>query len=352
LTNRGPNALEQFEAVYYSHPVPRGLAPLTLLGLIFDKVYFPGVYMPSAFDEKGVENEIRRLVNLNTRDPNTHQVINCMEFALHHKHLDFCIFPGKPGMIERFDPKVHEIVDKLEEMVFGPRPEGFIPDRVVGPWVKGLPGDDPALCQISAPDTITYPANALLFAGNRGLPLINDVEGLPVPGIAGDAKANAKLLATILAIESVKLVLPNIRPLSPEDLKDFREELAPHVRPFRLSMLKLAKDLNASIQSGTPVEELSRHAKFLVDTDVYPRLSELESVINEPGKPWYRRAVDLVKDAPELAANFATLPLHLSLAKVIAKFATVLADTRDEQREKDQLVKSGLYYLLKIKGSH
>lgn len=314
-----------------------------MLGLVFDRVYFPGVYMPPpVFDEKGVADEIRRIASLDRADPSAIQLLQCMCFAMHFKYLDFCIFPGKPGMIETFEPQVHEVVNQLEEMVFGPRPEGEIPIHT-GPWVKGLAGDDRSVCQVSAPDTITYPANALLFAGNNGLPLINDVEGLPVPGVPGDPKANAKLLATILAIESVKLMLPNVRPLRPELLKEFRQELAPHLRPFRTSMLKLAKELNSSIQAGSSVDEVRKQAKFLVETDVYPRLVELKVALEQPEKPWYRRAVDLVKDAPELAASFVTLPLNLALAKVFAKFATVLADARDEQREKDQLVKSGLY---------
>ena len=34
----------KLETVYYSAPVPRDLPTLTVLGTVFDKVYFPGVY--------------------------------------------------------------------------------------------------------------------------------------------------------------------------------------------------------------------------------------------------------------------------------------------------------------------
>jgi hypothetical protein len=105
--------------------------------------------------------------------------------------------------------------------------------RSVGPWIKGFPGEEKdARYAISAPNTITYPANALVYASKNHLPLINDQEWLPVPGIASDAKSNAKLLATILAMESVRLVLPNLQPLPAPALRDFREEIAPDVRPF------------------------------------------------------------------------------------------------------------------------
>ena len=343
----GPNSPDVFEAVYYSQPVPRTSEALTLLGLVFDRVYFPAVYMPpTGFDEKWVANEIQRILDLRLFDPNTVQMLRCMSFAKHCKHLgDFCVFTGKPGMMDSLEKGTHDVVNQLEEMVFGPRPEGEIP-VATGPWVKGLGGPNFEF-QVSAPDTVTYPANALLFAENRGLPLINDLPGLPVPGICGDPKGNAKLLATILAIESVSLVLPNLNPLTPEALRDFRQELAQHVRPFRLAMLKLAKELNLAIQSGAPAIEVQRQARFLVEADVYPRLIELDGVIKKPGKPWYRRAVELVKDAPELAASFASLPA--GIAKVLIKTVEVLANKRDDQLEKDRLMKSGLYYLLKIK---
>jgi hypothetical protein len=101
-----------------------------------------------------------------------------------------------------------------------PRPEGEIPERT-DPWIKGLPGSgDQKEFQVSAPDSITYPANALVFAARHGLPLVNDVEGLPVPGVPGDSKSNAKLLATILTMESVNLILPRLKPLEPAALRD------------------------------------------------------------------------------------------------------------------------------------
>lgn len=104
------------------------------------------------------------------------------------------------------------------------------------------------------------------------LPLINDNPRLPVPGIPGNAKNNAKALAMILTIESVRLVLPKIKALTPEELREFRSETAELVKPFRLAMLRMAKDLNAAITSEMTLNEVQSHAKFLVETSVYPEL--------------------------------------------------------------------------------
>jgi hypothetical protein len=52
----------KLEAVYFSAPIPHNLAVLTVLGAVFDKVYFPGVWMPKAgYDQKELETEIARL---------------------------------------------------------------------------------------------------------------------------------------------------------------------------------------------------------------------------------------------------------------------------------------------------
>jgi hypothetical protein len=40
------------EATYYASPIPQSMAVLTILGAVFDKVYFPGVVMPvTGFDQ-------------------------------------------------------------------------------------------------------------------------------------------------------------------------------------------------------------------------------------------------------------------------------------------------------------
>ncbi len=112
-----------------------------------------------------------------------------------------------------------------------------------------------------------------------------------------------------------------------------------------LAMLRLAKDLNAVLTSDMQSEDIQKQARFLAETSVYPQLHDL-AVLNDPGKPWYKRVVDLAKAAPELATNFATMPSGFAFAKLLGKIANTLADARDEQLDKEgRLVRSGIYYL-------
>lgn len=193
----------------------------------------------------------------------------------------------------------------------------------------------------------------MLYAARNGLLVVNDLPWLPVPGLGGtDAHANAGLLATVLAVEAVRLALPKLPAVSFEELADFRAETAPLVKPFRASMLRLSKDLNSAIRSDATLADVRREAKFLVETTVQPDLDDLREQLTRPSRPWYRRAIGALKDAPELALNFTTLPTNIAVAKLLARMTELLVDVRDEQvGGAEGAVKRGaLHYLLKVEG--
>ena len=232
----------------------------------------------------------------------------------------------------------------LEQAIFGPPPENFFPS-----WAQGFAQGIPGAC-IRAPASITYPASALLFAKRKGLPLINDDPDLPVPGLlAGSARNNAKLLTTVLAIECVRLVLPNVPVLPPDAVAEFRDETREVFRPFRISLLKLAKELNAMLTSDTPMREVQDAARFLAETTVRAELEELRQTLDAPGQPWHKRAIGVFKEVPSLTSAFFTMPTNVVIAKALAKFGELLADLRDEELERQNAMKrSGFYYLLRL----
>lgn len=338
-----------FEAVYYSAQVPDSYESLTLLSLIFDKIYFPGVYIPlSGVDEVETIKEIERIRSLDKQDFESTQILNCMIYALNMKYLsDFCVFTGKPGTAGILERGASELAYGLEELIFGPPPAGFTPTLTTG-FAKGLPGDKTA--SINGPGWIAYPANAIMFAINNDVMIVNDNPTLPFPSIGGVSfKSNARALTTVLAFESVRLVLPQLKALHPKELAEFRQETNDLIKPFRLSMLKLSKELNGLITSDSSITDIQREAKFLADTIVLPELEELRRIIMEPSKPWYRRVVDFGKSVPELVGNFITMPHTLAVSKALVKFAELLADVHDEQLKKDENIKrGGFHFLLKI----
>ena len=63
---------------------------------------------------------------------------------------------------------------------------------------------------------------------------------------------------------SVEIALPKLKTLTPQELQEFRAETAGYVKPFRVAMLRFAKDLNAVLTSDIQSEDIQKHARFLV----------------------------------------------------------------------------------------
>jgi hypothetical protein len=88
MAQTGLDETLKVEAVYLTGPVPRNLGVLTVLGAVFDTVYFPGVHMPkSGYDPKEVEKEIAGLEGLNDSGHDTQFLIGAMKLLLHAKTM-------------------------------------------------------------------------------------------------------------------------------------------------------------------------------------------------------------------------------------------------------------------------
>jgi hypothetical protein len=341
------------EATYYATPIPQSMSVLTILGAVFDKVYFPGVMMPiDNFDQEELDKEIGRIEGLNVglnvaRRPND-ILLPMLKFIRHAKTLQgFCIFTGDPekpfdNPQQISDKMVHELYDAIH----GPLPPGFIPEFSTN-WHKGLPGSDEA---ITYPGTYHYLAGAVRYSAQTGIPLLNDLPGLPIPGLDGSVPVDdAKTLAAIIAIECTKLVLPELPILRPEDLMEFRAENTATLRAFRRSMLRYADDLNKRL-SGIKQEELEKHTKFFIHTEIVPVLDELQAAINAPARAWWRRGLDFVKVVPELATGAFTMEPTAAIAKVLTTYAgQMFAEITARGDQREALKRSGLYYLLRLR---
>lgn len=321
------------------------------MGLVFDKIHFPNVFLPAAgYDAEAVRVEADRIAALGLRDYNTVVLVSALRFLPVVKQLEgFCKFTGFDGQIfGDVDKKgTSDLVRALDEKIFGPPKPGFMPTYETG-FHKGLPGCDQ---YIDYPGSLHYPATAIAYSARNNLPLINDNPSLPVPALGGvSAKDNAKLLTAILALECAGLVLPKIRVLQPQELMELREDLAPHLRPFRLALLRLSAELNKAISSTSSQQEIVRAARFIVETDVQPTLLELKAALEAPSKRWYSRAMDATKQVPELVTSFATMPTHLAIARALSALGGVLVDIHAEKAERNAS-RSGMYYLLKLSNS-
>lgn len=74
---------------------------------------------------------------------------------------------------------------------------------------------------------------------------------------------------------------------------------------FAARLLRYASDLNGKIK-GMDREEFERHTKFFIETQIVPTMDELNVTMNDPARPWHRRAIDAFKIVPEIAGAFMT----------------------------------------------
>ena len=342
------------EAVYYSAPIPRDLATLTVLGTVFDKVHFPGVYLPKdGFDEAALDREIERLEALPDArtDYDTALLIGVLKMAKFARTLDgFCVFTNTRDEPFRASNSIPaKMVADISNAIHGPPPKGFIPTFSTNNH-KGLPGGNE---HVTYPGAYHYLAGAILESAKLGAPLLNDYPGLPIPGIDQTTPQDeAKVLSAILAIECTKLVLPPTPILHPADIMEFRAANTELLRGFRKSMLRYAADLNGKI-GGLSQEDFEHKTRFFIETQIVPAMDDLRITMNDPARPWHKRAIDVAKVIPSIAGAYFTGGTSAALIKALTAYASqFFVEVAAHGDRQEALKRSGLYYLLQLRKFH
>ncbi len=133
---------------------------------------------------------------------------------------------------------------------------------------------------------------------------------------------------------------------------EFREANAGLLRGFRKSMFRYAADLNGKI-SGLSIEDFEHKTRFFIETEIVPAMDDLRNTLNDPARPWHKRAVEAVKVIPSIAGAYFTGGTSAVLIKVLtayaAQFFVEIAAHGDKQ---EALKRSGLYYLLQLSRFH
>ena len=334
----------ELEVVFYSGAAPTRLATMTFLGLVFDRVHFPNVRVPQiGIDPEQIVAEIRRVEAHGFRDYDTWLTLQLMRYAVNPAVHEFFHFTGGEDQVFGGDEamkKAQPLVATLYHETFGADRPGFQPVFTFGHH-KGLAGGG----TIDYPGPFFYQANALLYASEHGLPLLNDDPRIPVPALTGmDARHNAAVLATIMAMQCAQLVLPEIGELQPAEIVAAREDLKKHLRPFRLSLLGFAGQLNAAIQSTSDHDEIMRAAQFIATTEVYPKLEEFKDALaNSKRRDWWPRTWELGKQSMALAALYSAGRFPEAMVGSLAAFGSWFIAAVTEKTPR-----SGLHYLLKL----
>ena len=290
--------LNSLEAIYVSGPVPSNAHLLTILGVVFDKVHFPGVYLPrGGYDAHELDKEINRLKKLSFEDYETVLLIETLKNLRVLPELEtFCQFESDPSAAihPMFDPG--GAVGKLFDAIHGPQKEGFVPSFGATNY-KGIPGSEDSVIY---PGIYHYVGGAMMKSSATGIPIVNDDRTL-ARLMTQDVSPNA--LSTLFALEFARVVLPNIAGMTPGALVDFREQNREHLKAFRRGMVRYAAKLDGMIKEGE-TDHIAERTRFLVETEIRPALDELRADIQKSNRPWGVRAFDAVALSASIAAGF------------------------------------------------
>lgn len=336
----------QLEAVYYSAPAPRSLETLVALGLVFDKIHVPGVYLPQGdYDRKAWQAEIGRIAALESRSADTRELLALMTFPrLVEKMPGFFSFDRlRDDPLDRHGDD-GAIVQQIYEEMWGRPSEQFLP--IFAPWHHKAVPDSPE--HLTYPGAYYYQAGALRKASEDRLPLISDQAGIPIPGIGEGAHADAKALSAYIALQAMSVALVDVPLLAPEDIMEFRDANSGELRSFRRAMLRYAGQWRGKLE-GLPADEIARETEFLVQTEIVPALDELRQLVSDPARPWHKRAVDGIRVTATIAGSCLTMNWGKALGELLTALAPQLFTELDAKGDKNQtLRRSDLYYLLKV----
>jgi len=335
------------EAIYFSAPVPRNAHVLTMLGVVFDKVHFPGVYLPrGGYDPTELSQEIERLEGLNDNCSDTRLLIAALNTLQTLPDLEtFCQFESESSAAAHpaFAPS-GAAVDEIYDVIHGPRPEGWWP-TIKGTSYKGIPGGEESVIY---PGAYHYLGGAMLKSSATGIPVVNDDHSLAQLGVQTSPKGDATALSTLLALECTRVVLPEVGAMTPGQFVDFREQNKENLRAFRRGMMRLAAKLDNMIEDGD-AQHVAERTRFVVDTEIRPALDELRADVQKSNRPWGVRAVDAATVGAAIVAGFLAGGPVAGAIEGLAKIGDVISkEAQAGSDAKERRNKNGLFYLLEV----
>jgi hypothetical protein len=188
---------------------------------------------------------------------------------------------------------------------------------------------------------------------NNGSIPITDMAETPIPATILtqlDLNRFAKLQASALAIQSLRIALPAFKEISDNEIMEAREKLKGQLQSFRNAMLTLSPAVRQGVASNEPLAEIQKEAKYIVETRVLPALVELKRKLElEKGKFWRRIVLQGSSIAPNFLINWMTSnALSAAIKAVDSSKEIALSLIQREETLELYKAQGGIGYLLEI----
>lgn len=338
-----------FDIVYYSFPVPNNHHTVSLLGILFDRILLPGVYLPTGVTKKDILSRLSFLIDLDRKGHDgtaMREEANALIFLRDYQELLSIFVPmGKSGYMGIIEQETQPVVMEIEELIFGPLPPNFTPTPSFG--FNTPVGAD----QINAPSWIAYPANAFIFARKNNLPLLSDSTFLPFPkGTVNISNTDVNGLASYLMAAAFSLVLPRIRVLHAQEILEIRDKMKDDIGLFHAAMLSCVDQYVELLGSNPTPQQLETQAKHIAKVAILPKIEQLKARFESPKEIAFKKFTDLSMEVPELMLNFQKKEdLPWAILKVLSSVTKKVQEGLEQyQEESGKEISSGLSLLLKV----
>ena len=153
-----------------------------------------------------------------------------------------------------------------------------------------------------------------------------------------------------MAIQSLDLALPPFACLNAEDVLEAREKLKNELIPFRAAMFTLAPKVRSGIGANLSMGELYKEARYIVETDVLPRLVELKRRLEvERGTFWRRLIQKAGSHLPSIALKWASSSGVSAAVDAVKLAGDASMDMIENEKLLHQLLTNGgLGYLVNL----
>ena len=188
---------------------------------------------------------------------------------------------------------------------------------------------------------------------SRGSVPLTDMPNSPIPASIienFDLKRFARLQASALAIQSLKIALPPFKKISDFEILEAREKLMEQLIPFRHAMLALSPIVRQGLENDDSISNIHKEAKYIAETRIYPALSELRKKLElEKGKFWRRLILRVSAILPTFLFNLTTKNALSAAIGVVDSSKTIALDLIKREENLEILkAQAGIGYLLEI----
>lgn len=214
---------------------------------------------------------------------------------------------------------------------------------------KGVPGRKNTYCVKMNPLVVsTDSLNELDNLISRGAVPVLDKYRVGTNRLSNET-LRPRYLASLLAMKSVELILPQTKAADGKTILEARERLKDYLPPFWSSMLKLSIEFKARLEEGISALDLQRECEDIIDTTVRPALIDINQELLKERKNWFHKIITPVAKGLKVIVGKPPVTTADLISSGLALGANVTLDVADQIRKVNAISQeSGLTFLLEL----